>query len=53
MKKENKYKYIVTFKGAWIVEADSKKELIAKIKSPRFSRAVNQVKKIDATLGIK
>ena len=51
MKKEKKY--IVRFKGAWVIGADNKKELLAKINSPEFSKAIKHVKKIDATLGRK
>ena len=51
MKKEKKY--AVMWKGARIVEANNKKELLAKINSPNFSRAIKHVKKIDATLGRK
>ncbi len=43
-------KYIVRFKGCRIVKANSKKELIAKINSPDFSRAIKQAKKITTML---
>ena len=48
MKKEKKY--VVMWKGARIIEADSKKELLAKINSPDFSDAIKQAKKITTLL---